>query len=258
MKKLFYLLILSMAVAACNDDFENVSDLNTQEEIQTNELAVIAKKNIQNTTNQKAYVSSQLKGITLSGIDLDKTYENSNHSYDNSTDQAKFYNNLGNDYYGAKQYDLALYYYFSALQLKIGEGNSESIALTFRNIGLAYQSNGEYENAAVSFWQAYFLWESIGSVARKAQTLNDLGAVYDLAHDFSQNPNLDVEDSYSLYYYENALALNESLSDGEGIVQVENNISLLFSNWLAKDTGTTSVDKDKDLSRDQDDVEDEL
>ena len=217
------------------------------------DYSLIARSNLQDKQSQESFISKQMSALDISKAEIKASHT----SFVDGESESKTYNNLGNQYFSEGNYDLAIYYYYNSIQLKLELENVAGAALSYRNVALAYQAKGDFENAAVNYWQSLYLWQDLGDVARQAQLYNDLGAVYDLAHDFVDVVNFQIEESHALTLYEKSLDLSVALNDVEGVSQTEYNINLLNETYLGTKTSTTSS-REGSLSRDQDDVEDEL
>lgn len=257
MKHFLYLLGLVFFISSCDNDLTELTDTSTNQTVGNTNFAEVARSNIQSSTNQKAFIDQQNSKLSLSESEKSKALETVANSLVIIEDLYKSYNNIGNTYYRDGNYDFALFYYLTSLDLKLQASDNEGLALSYRNIALAYQAKGDFENAAINFWQSYYLYDLLENASKKAQLLNDLGVIYDLAHDFVAVDNFDVENSLALDFYTQAIDLNESLSDLTGIAQSETNVELLFQTYSQK-TNSTGSRTDIEPSRDQDDVEDEL
>lgn len=255
MRHFLYLLLSVLMLSSCNDNLPEL-EKSAQSQVVPENLSMLAQENIENPTSQKNYLSSQADLLQLSEIDKSKLLNTAANGSEEGVGLAREYNNLGNQYYKNKSYKIALFYYLTSLNLKLGTGDDLGMALSFRNIALAYQALGDYRNAALNFWQSYYLYELVEDSSRMAKLLNDLGIVYDLAHDFINLEDFDAENSYALSYYSQSIELNESSSNLEGVLQTEHNIESFFSTYLNRDTATSRTTGE--VSRDQDDVEDEL
>lgn len=266
MKNLFYLLLcLVLVVSSCSED-ENITTPQAPQNT-SSDFASIAKRNLQSKDQQQAYLNQQLTALNLSQAEKEKALKNTSNDLLDLIFQAKTLNNLGNQLFAEENYELALFYYLNSLQVKTAANDLEGMAISYRNAALAYQEKGDYENAAINYWQSFYIWESLGNKSRQGQLYNDLGVVYSLSHDFLEVGSFSVEQSTSVTFYEKAIAINETLNDFEGIAQAKHNINLLYDNWLgeksgsnAKVTGGGDGDGDDDFkgSYDQDDVEDEF
>lgn len=254
MKKIFYLLLIVSFISACNEKPENMVTPD-QALATTVDFSTIAKANLQSTANQEAYLNKQLDLLDLSEHEIEKASKNASNNFISLKDSYKKLNNLGNQLFDEESYHLALFHYITSLQLSIFNGELEGQAIAFRNVALAYQQVGDYENAAINFWQSFYLWEKIGNESRKGQLYNDLGVVYALAHDFVPVTSFDVENSTALSFYDAALDLHHATNNAEKIAQVAYNIDVLYTTWLEKER--SSIFK-KGWRYEQDDVEDIL
>lgn len=255
MRHFFYLSLSVLMFTSCNDNLPEVEQAVQNQSLSEN-IASIAQVNINNVALQREYLSNQQKSLTLSENEISKLLNTSSNGMEGEVELAKEYNNLGNQHYRNENYEIALFYYLTSLDLKLETGHDSGLALSFRNIALTYQAIGDHRNAALNFWQSYYLYELLDDNSGMAKLLNDLGIVYDLAHDFVDLAEFDVENSYALSYYSQSIALNESFDNLGGVLQTEKNVESFYSTYLDKDMLTTS--RTGDVSRDQDDVEDEV
>lgn len=255
MKLFLYVLLLVCLVSSCNENAQDIAP--SSQVMATSDYSKIAQANLQNTANQEAYLSQQLSLLNLSKEEVEKASRGTSNGF--FKDSYKGLNNLGNLLFSQGSYDLALFYYISSLQILVFNDKLEAQAIAFRNIALTYQEKGDYENAAINFWQSFYLWEEIGDMSRQGQLYNDLGVVYALAHDFVPAENFDVENSTTLHFYESAIDIHTEINDLERVVQAEYNIDLLYTAWLGKESNTITSKGEKDeLQYAQDDVEDIL
>lgn len=257
MKHFLYLLVCVLIFSSCESDLAEIAPATTDQVIASQDFAEIARANIQDPTRQEVYLNQQNQILSLSENERSKALGTVSNASELGSDLYKSYNNLGNEFYRNGNYNLALFLYLTSVELKIQEADSESLALTYRNIGLAYEALEDYENAAINLWQSYYLYETLGNTSKSATLLNDLGAVYDLAHDFVSSDLFDVENSLALGYYTQSVELNETLGDFEGVAQAQSNIGLLFETY-SRNGNTINSRNRLEPSRDQDDVEDEL
>ncbi len=257
MKHFLYLLVCVFIFSSCENDPSELVVKDAGQTLAGPNFAATARANIQDAASQQNYLSQQNSLLLLSEAEKSKALASVSNASQLADDLYKSYNNLGNEFYRNGNYSIALFLYLTSVELKIQEADSESLALTYRNIGLAYEAVEDYENAAINFWQSYYIYETLGNSSKKATLLNDLGAVYDLAHDFVSSELFDVENSLALGYYTQSVELNETLGDFEGVAQAQANIGLLFETYSQKGNMINTRNR-LEPSRDQDDVEDEL
>lgn len=255
MRHFLYLLSFLLMFTSCNDNLPEL-EKSTQKQVIPENLSTLAQENIDNEASQKEYLSDQYNFLALSEIDRNKLVDNAENGSEEGLGLSKKYNNLGNEFYKSKNYEIALFYYLTSLDLKLDVGNDVGMALSFRNIALTYQAMGDYRNAAINFWQSYCLYKLQGDASRMAKLLNDLGIIYDLAHDFVHLKEFVLENSYALSYYSQSIDLSETFNNSEGVLQTELNIKSFYNTYLYRDTLAAS--RTDDVSRDQDDVEDEI
>lgn len=257
MRHILYLLGLVFIFSSCENVHPELADADPDQAISGQNFEDIAIRNIQSITSQQNYLKEQNEALSLSENERGKALSTASNASETVDDLYKSYNNIGNEHYRSGNYNLALLFYLTSVELKLQGSDDESLALTYRNIALTYEALGNYENAAINFWQSYYLYQSLEDDEKVATLLNDLGAVYDLAHDFIPRGLFQPESSLALDFYNQSVELNESLGDIEGVNQTEINIGLLFQTY-SKGKKSSSSRTDLEPSRDQDDVEDEL
>ena len=252
MKNYFYLLFLILIVSSCDDQSEYITPADPDSEFENLYFSTLAKDNLKSIESQRELVTSQLNAFNLSTAEKEKIAK---HSGGNASfaDQSKELNNQGNIHYTEGNFDLALYYYYNSLQIKLETPGDEGLSVTYRNVALAYQALGDYKNAAINFWQALLIAEELDNVDRIAMLYNDLGVIYDLAYDFGPIESFDPETSASVSLYEKALSISISINNTERIAQANFNLELLYD--LKEDSSTA---RRRAAGRDQDDVEDQL
>lgn len=257
MKHFLYLFLFVVVLSSCEDNFNEVAVDDQKKETHPDNLSLIAQENILNKEFQKQYIQQQTNSLSLSDDEKSKSLNSSTNGLLIVGDLGKAYNNAGNDFYREGDFEYALFYYLLSLDLKLVNGDNEGMAISYRNIALTYQTIGDYRNAAINFWQSYYLYEALEDTSKMAKLFNDLGIVYDLAHDFVGLEQFDIDNSQALTFYEQSINFSEGLNDNEAIIQVENNINLFYGTYLSKDIYQSNR-TDIEVSRDQDDVEDEL
>ncbi len=258
MKHFLYLLVFAFIFTSCENEHSEVAPSAADHTIASQDFAEIARLNMQNTASQQKYISRQNQLLALSENERSKALDPSSNASEIVDDVFKSYNNIGNQFYRSGNYNFALLFYLTSVELKLQGSNNESLALTYRNIGLAYEALGDFENAAINLWQSYLLYQSLGNASKTATLLNDLGAVYDLAHDFLPLVQFQVDNSMALGFYTQAMDLSESLGEEARIDQVQKNIGMLFETYSERANLVNARSGDLKVRRDQDDVEDEL
>lgn len=254
MKRFVYFFLALGFLSSCNDETDVLPSTDQQSTAVTTDFSTIAEANLQNKTNQEAYLSQQLAALNVSESEIEKVTEYRS-GFLNLGEQIKQLNLIGNSFFAESNYNFALLYYLSSLQLAVANDDIEKAATLYRNIALAYQYKEDYENAAINFWHSFQLWDTIGDESRIGQLYNDLGVVYALAHDFLPAEDFDVEHSFALAFFEAALDNQIALNTSTGTPQAEYNITVLYGVWSDKGLGANQ--KDEYLYA-QDDVDDDL
>lgn len=257
MKRIIYFLLAFVFFSGCNNEADILPNSSQESTVSTNDLSVLAEKNLQNKTNQKVDIQQQLAALNISENEIEKATAYKS-SFLNLSERINQLNLIGNEFLAESNYNFALFYYLISLELAVANSDIHKGAALYRNIALAYQHKGDYHKAAVNFWHSFQLWSMVGDDARIAQLYNDLGVVYALAHDFESLEDFDVENSLALAFFESALDSRIAQNDSDDIQQSEYNIATLFAAWSNKVLTTgRSRDNDEFLYA-QDDVEDDL
>lgn len=132
---------------------------------------------------------------------------------------AKAYNNIGIVYDTKGNYDSALYNYNLSLDVSTKINNEKQIANTLNNIGLVYWNKGDFDVALNYYLQSLKRFENIGSKKGEANTLSNIGLIYYDQHNYKQ----------ALEYQLKSLAIRESIHDDYGIGVSQTNIGLAYS-----------------------------
>lgn len=119
-------------------------------------------------------------------------------------------------------------YIFQSVTQLLNESNSpkrQKMLLTYlgsalNNIGYAYRSRGNIENAVLNYEKAVEIQEQVNDKKGLAGTLNNIGAIYDDQGDFPQ----------ALHYYHRSLKYKEQLNDSSGIALTLNNLGVIYYN----------------------------
>lgn len=134
--------------------------------------------------------------------------------YGDSTRIAKAFNNLGISQYYLSELDSCLINYHQALDIYRLIGN-QALPQFIKNIGLVYQKQGQYENAAQYLFESALMFEQKDDKAEAASVYNIIGNMY----------NESGYDSLSVHYHSLGLRLRRSLNDKMAIAQSLNNLA---------------------------------
>ena len=126
-------------------------------------------------------------------------------------------------YYLATDPVIAIRYSIMAGELAKKLNFKRGIALSFKNAGLAYYTQGNYIETLNNWQQSAKIFEAMGDKAGMANMLNNQGAVY-----FNQG-----DDAKSLDLYLKALKISEEINDTLRIVTALINVGAVYSNKKA-------------------------
>lgn len=76
---------------------------------------------------------------------------------------AMLFNNLGSTYMKMGRHPEALEAMREAHGLRMAEGDSQGLAMSYRMMGIFYMGIGQYDSASLYFWKGYSLAKSVGS-----------------------------------------------------------------------------------------------
>lgn len=116
-------------------------------------------------------------------------------------------------------YDKALDYLLLSLEQFEKTGNKQEIAICFNNIGIAYMSAGEYQNAAAYYERARDLNQELRNYSQIVSNMMNMGANY--VHQDSIEKGLS--------YYLVSLMIADSLNMEEEEIELSNHIGLGYN-----------------------------
>ncbi|MDJ1169769.1 tetratricopeptide repeat protein [Roseofilum sp. BLCC_M154] len=116
-------------------------------------------------------------------------------------------NSLGVAYYSQGDYEQAISYYQKALEIRQEIGDRSGIAKSFNNLGLAYCSQGDYGKAISNYQKAIEIFQQIGDCSVTSTTLMNLGNAYYAQGDYGQ----------AMSCYQQALEIRREIGDCSGI-----------------------------------------
>jgi adenylate cyclase len=117
--------------------------------------------------------------------------------------QAAAYILQGVSWLNRNDYSQTLNYYTRALQIYEQIGDQSGIANTLANVGAVYDNQGDYPKALDYYIQCLEINEQIGNQIGNANTLGNIGAIYMKQDDYSK----------ALDYYMQGLEINELVGD---------------------------------------------
>ncbi len=128
------------------------------------------------------------------------------------------YNNMGLIYESQGNYPEALKKHFASLKIKEEIKDKRGIAISYNNIGNIYWYQGNYPAALNNFLAALKLIEETGDKERIASSYNNIGNVYSSQNNYSE----------ALNNYFVSLKIREEIKDKQGIGTSYNNIGAVY------------------------------
>jgi signal transduction histidine kinase/Flp pilus assembly protein TadD len=126
-------------------------------------------------------------------------------------------NALGNEYSTSNPVK-ALEYAEEAKKAALTLGDKQGQADALRVIGMVYQKQGSYDNAAQHYFDALKLYEELGDKRSNARVWNDLGATYSLRNNYRQ----------AIESYQKAQQIYTLIGDKHGFANTLSNIAILY------------------------------
>jgi len=114
--------------------------------------------------------------------------------------------------------DLALDYYFRAIEHFNAIGLQKELGQTFNNVGIIYKNKGKLELASDYYHKAIDIFEEIDDQSGVSKSLMNLGIIQRKQGDYEK----------ALYSYFKALTIKESIEDKKGIALIYTNLGNLF------------------------------
>lgn len=138
--------------------------------------------------------------------------------YNNPKSQARFYNNLGSAYQSKGEYENAMDAYMKAMGLYEQTNDEAGRANEYSNIGFIFRQQQNYSKAIEFHRKALQLYEKINDKDGAAGCVVNIGNVY---------YNKGVYDS-SIVQYKKALEMYQHMNNKESIATIENNIGAIY------------------------------
>lgn len=117
-------------------------------------------------------------------------------------------------------YDKAISQITKCIKYKVNWEDLQDLSLSYNNLGKAYINKGLYDLAADNFLFALSLMEKDKNEIGQAYYLNNLGALFDLQHNYLKAIN----------YYKKSLVIKKRLDDQKGIAATHLNIGISYFN----------------------------
>jgi len=137
-----------------------------------------------------------------------------------STLLAEAYNNIGIAYRSLNEYEQAAASHQKAVWIGKRHGSDTEVAIGYNTLGIISKNNGNYQDAIEFYDLSLEIKERLKDSAGIAKTLNNKGIVF-------KNQGLYKE---ALECYLESLKIKESIKDEKGIATSQNNIGLIFLN----------------------------
>ena len=117
-----------------------------------------------------------------------------------------------------RDFDATITYANTGIQLARSLGDSFSVAVCKRSLGIAYYFHGMFNDAATNYYEAIAILEKTNQPKQLALTYNDLAKLQRKTRDFSR----------SLANYDKAMALFKQLNDSASISMIWNESGVVF------------------------------
>lgn len=163
----------------------------------------------------------------------------------NPEEQVNALNGIGNVYRKWNKLDKALEYYQRALKISKELNNDENVASSLNSIGIIYDNRGRYDKALEFYSKALKIRESLNDTAGTAGILDNIGIVHDRLGEYET----------ALEYYQRSLELNETSENKKGIAASLINIGITFYNLKKYDTALGYIEKSLKFSEELEDKE---
>lgn len=138
--------------------------------------------------------------------------------YNNLKAEAKCYNNLGSAYQSKGEYENAMNAYLKAMELYEKTNDESGRANEYSNIGFIFRQQQNYSKAIEFHQKALQLYEKTKDESGAAGCIVNIGNVY---------YNKGVYDS-AIVQYKKSLEIYQHLNDRESIATIENNIGAIY------------------------------
>lgn len=138
--------------------------------------------------------------------------------YDQLSEKANAYHNLGLFYQIRKQYAKALEYFQKAIEIREKLKDYEGLGKTYNNIGIIRDDMSEYTEAIENYNKSFFYKDKLNDFKSKANTLNNLANVYNKQGEFET----------AIKYYDSARKVFEKIMFKEGIFKSLNGIGVAY------------------------------
>jgi len=112
----------------------------------------------------------------------------------------------------------ALKYHLEALKIRQEIGDKQNMVICYHNIGLNYNSQGNYEKAMEYQKANLNLCEVIGDKAGMARAYNSIGIIYNGQANYNE----------AIKNYQSSLKLREEIGDKEGMAQTLTNFGIIY------------------------------
>lgn len=136
----------------------------------------------------------------------DQVKQNAPDIYDNNN-KIKLFNNMAGIYIRKLEYERAIEYYRTAIELLGADTKSTMASSLFNNLGICYMENYEFETAFHNFQKALEIRNNLGDKRGTAQCYNNIGKNYFYQKNYAQAEN----------YYLMALDLGREIGNLESI-----------------------------------------
>jgi serine phosphatase RsbU (regulator of sigma subunit)/Tfp pilus assembly protein PilF len=132
--------------------------------------------------------------------------------------KAKAYNNMGVIYESEGNYEKALENYVASLNIKKKIGDKHGMANSYGNIGNVYDGKGDYDKALEKYGQALKLFEELGEKNGISNVYGNIGVIYGHQSNYVR----------ALENYSSALKIKQEIGDKRGEGMSYNNIGTIY------------------------------
>ncbi|MBL4655834.1 MAG: tetratricopeptide repeat protein [Bacteroidia bacterium] len=134
-------------------------------------------------------------------------------------DLAVTYNNIGMSYNNQGEIEKALGYYFMSLKIREDIGDKKMMAASYNNLGLIYYGQGKIEKTLEYYFLSLKIREEIKDKKGMATSYNNIGIFY-----YNQG-----EIEKALEYFFLSLKIREEIKDKKGMALSYNNFGIIYN-----------------------------
>jgi len=136
----------------------------------------------------------------------------------NASSQINILNELGGAYDSLSEYNQAIEFYHQALELSRKIAHRNGEASSLNNLGIAYDSLGQYQQAIHFYQQSLEIYREIGDRHGEASSLMNLGIAYKSLGQYQQ----------VIHFQQQSLGIYREIGDRNGEASSLNNLGLAY------------------------------